>query len=162
MLGSCTATFRNCNISNQMFGIVAQEGAQLKLLECSVQGNLERDIHVGNNPSDMEIVGGSIGSVTYLARDVESVVESGAMQRQDAERAVADIARRKTEAARDARKKARATAGQLVMCHMCGKYEQGEEKFQCCAVCRSMVYCSRECQKQHWKKHKDDCVPYTK
>ena len=27
-----------------------------------------------------------------------------------------------------------------------------------CSACRSVVYCSRECQKKHWKKHKTRCA----
>lgn len=29
-----------------------------------------------------------------------------------------------------------------------------------CAACSLVVYCSKEHQKAHWKKHKNECVPY--
>ncbi len=31
-----------------------------------------------------------------------------------------------------------------------------------CAGCRQIFYCRRECQKKHWKKHKNECkvLPY--
>ena len=31
-----------------------------------------------------------------------------------------------------------------------------------CKRCKNQFYCSQECQKQHWKKHKKVCVPHTK
>jgi len=47
-------------------------------------------------------------------------------------------------------------------CAMCGipaaalKFLRGSDLLQC-GRCRVREYCSRECQKQHWKKHKKDC-----
>lgn len=29
-----------------------------------------------------------------------------------------------------------------------------------CAACSSVAYCSKKHQKIHWKKHKNECVPY--
>lgn len=29
-----------------------------------------------------------------------------------------------------------------------------------CAACSLIVYCSKEHQKAHWKKHKNECVAY--
>lgn len=29
-----------------------------------------------------------------------------------------------------------------------------------CAACSLVVYCSKEHQKAHWKKHKNECVSY--
>lgn len=40
---------------------------------------------------------------------------------------------------------------------ICGKKPTESEKFKACAVCRISHYCSSECQKAHWKIHKDEC-----
>ena len=32
-------------------------------------------------------------------------------------------------------------------------------KLKKCSRCRRVLYCSRRCQKSHWKKHKADCTP---
>ena len=43
-------------------------------------------------------------------------------------------------------------------CQGCGKMEL---KMKCCERCKSVFYCSRECQRGHWKlKHKKYCKPY--
>jgi len=40
----------------------------------------------------------------------------------------------------------------------CFKVEKTEKEFQCCGNCRIPVYCSRKCQKVHWKRgHKEVC-----
>ena len=41
-----------------------------------------------------------------------------------------------------------------VVCSYCGK---GGAKLSSCSACRGAVYCSRECQKGHWPKHKGAC-----
>lgn len=33
---------------------------------------------------------------------------------------------------------------------------------QSCAACRVVSYCGRDCQKTHWKQHKDECKTWTK
>ena len=33
------------------------------------------------------------------------------------------------------------------------------EKMKRCGGCKHAFYCSRTCQKQHWKKHKPNCIP---
>lgn len=47
-------------------------------------------------------------------------------------------------------------------CSQCGAMqrfspENPEGKLMKCAACKSVAYCSRECQKKAWKKHKVDC-----
>jgi len=40
-------------------------------------------------------------------------------------------------------------------CIRCGK----ANSHSLCARCQKVKYCSRECQKEHWKEHKQFCVP---
>lgn len=46
-------------------------------------------------------------------------------------------------------------------CAACNKPElfdgDGDEEFLACSGCHGTVYCSRECQKAHWKDHKTFC-----
>uniref|UniRef100_A0A7S3L3R3 MYND-type domain-containing protein n=1 Tax=Amphora coffeiformis TaxID=265554 RepID=A0A7S3L3R3_9STRA len=46
-------------------------------------------------------------------------------------------------------------------CAQCGVFESGNSVFSCCARCRVTFYCSKDCQRLHWKKsgHKEKCVP---
>lgn len=37
-------------------------------------------------------------------------------------------------------------------CAYCGK--EGNKR---CSRCKSVVYCSSDCQKAHWKQHKGEC-----
>ncbi|KAG7386635.1 hypothetical protein PHYPSEUDO_015419 [Phytophthora pseudosyringae] len=50
----------------------------------------------------------------------------------------------------------------LDCCSRCGAVQRftpdnPEGKLMTCGGCRSVAYCSRECQKKAWKKHKPDC-----
>ncbi|CAN0435888.1 unnamed protein product [Ectocarpus sp. 13 AM-2016] len=38
-------------------------------------------------------------------------------------------------------------------CSNCGK----DGSLRPCSRCRHVRYCSRDCQRQHWKDHKRDC-----
>lgn len=29
-----------------------------------------------------------------------------------------------------------------------------------CTNCKNVFYCTKECQKDHWKKHKNNCRPF--
>jgi prefoldin subunit 4 len=40
-------------------------------------------------------------------------------------------------------------------CSNCGKKE---EKLKLCSACKKTSYCSVDCQKAHWPKHKADCI----
>ena len=43
------------------------------------------------------------------------------------------------------------------ICACCGK-TKNEIKLMCCSRCRTFFYCSKECQKNHWRAgHKSDC-----
>jgi len=42
------------------------------------------------------------------------------------------------------------------MCENCGKQGGSMKR---CARCKKMKYCSKNCQRAHWKTHKQDCVP---
>ena len=44
---------------------------------------------------------------------------------------------------------------QAVGCQMCGKVGADHKV---CGKCKSVVYCSKECQKLDWKKHKTVCI----
>lgn len=46
-----------------------------------------------------------------------------------------------------------AAGGDLMKCAKCGK---GGKLMQC-ARCHKVAYCSKECQRQHWKSHKPAC-----
>lgn len=42
-------------------------------------------------------------------------------------------------------------------CFQCQKTDSDTEKMYQCSKCKSVYYCSKECQIQHWKKHKKQC-----
>ena len=42
---------------------------------------------------------------------------------------------------------------------ICGKWTRDDgTALQLCSLCRMVVYCSRECQKKDWGKHKSTCI----
>lgn len=46
----------------------------------------------------------------------------------------------------------------VIVCGYCSKIESPEEEFAVCSRCNFKPYCSRECQKLHWRIHKhEDC-----
>jgi len=48
-------------------------------------------------------------------------------------------------------------------CGFCGKIEQIKKSFKKCSQCQLVCYCSKICQKNHWKKiHKKTCKPLQK
>jgi MYND finger len=50
----------------------------------------------------------------------------------------------------------------MPLCAQCGKQTKsvaGSEKSKSCAKCRSVTYCSVDCQKADWEKHKTTCKP---
>ena len=42
------------------------------------------------------------------------------------------------------------------LCGNCASWCRNKKRW--CEGCRSMVYCSRSCQKQDWKRHKEGCI----
>lgn len=42
-------------------------------------------------------------------------------------------------------------------CNGCDKRESGSSKFKTCTGCKCSYYCSSQCQKEHWPKHKKEC-----
>merc|ERR1711959_606879 len=40
----------------------------------------------------------------------------------------------------------------------CENVESKVREFRICSRCKQPSYCSRECQKEHWKYHKYDCA----
>lgn len=45
------------------------------------------------------------------------------------------------------------------VCASCGARAEKLGQPLRCATCRTVLYCSRECQKQHWRTHKVKCKP---
>ena len=48
-------------------------------------------------------------------------------------------------------------------CKTCGKLNaelsEEEKKLKTCSKCKTVAYCSKECQKKDWEGHKKDCRP---
>ena len=42
-------------------------------------------------------------------------------------------------------------------CANCGKAEEDDNKLKTCTSCKMVKYCSRDCQRSHWPKHKKAC-----
>ena len=46
-------------------------------------------------------------------------------------------------------------------CKTCGKLNaelsKEKKKLKTCGKCKKVAYCSKECQKEDWKDHKEDC-----
>ncbi|KDR68109.1 hypothetical protein GALMADRAFT_283214 [Galerina marginata CBS 339.88] len=47
--------------------------------------------------------------------------------------------------------------GKISMCFTCDKTPEGDKEYRRCAKCRTVAYCSRECQKKDWSRHKPVC-----
>lgn len=45
----------------------------------------------------------------------------------------------------------------LLPCAYCDVLELAPKSYKKCSACRSVQYCSPQCQKSHWKSHKQDC-----
>ena len=43
------------------------------------------------------------------------------------------------------------------MCSMCNMIEEKDCNFMKCSNCKVSIYCSKKCQKKHWKSHKKYC-----
>lgn len=43
------------------------------------------------------------------------------------------------------------------LCENCNKYFEDRSRLLKCKTCRSVTYCSKQCQKNHWEIHKKDC-----
>ena len=61
------------------------------------------------------------------------------------------------------RKNAKAWSKYPLACINCGTFEEEQgRKHNQCSVCMNALYCSKECQKLHWKHHKADCKAYSR
>ena len=51
------------------------------------------------------------------------------------------------------------TASPLAPCAnmACAVHETRIKQFKCCSGCKSVAYCSKECQKDDWASHKGEC-----
>jgi hypothetical protein len=58
-----------------------------------------------------------------------------------------------------------ASNGCLMACTVCGRTDEqlsGHQRVQWCSSCHATQYCSRDCQKFDWKRHRKDCLPKEK
>jgi hypothetical protein len=55
-------------------------------------------------------------------------------------------------------KKKLGVGGAHVICAQCG-FNLTSTSGKKCSRCNTAYYCSRECQKKHWKMHKKECTP---
>lgn len=46
-------------------------------------------------------------------------------------------------------------------CAQCGKKEDGKITFSACPKCLSVCFCSNNCYRSHWPRHKDECSAMT-
>jgi hypothetical protein len=61
------------------------------------------------------------------------------------------------ETATDKEKEAEQEEETTKKCEGCDAAETSSGAFKLCAKCKQVRYCSRDCQKKHWKEHKKDC-----
>ncbi|KAG8843062.1 hypothetical protein FRB96_004379 [Tulasnella sp. 330] len=50
------------------------------------------------------------------------------------------------------------TRHDLTQCQQCWASKSGGARFQKCAKCLTAIYCSKECQRAHWRIHKSQCA----
>ena len=43
-------------------------------------------------------------------------------------------------------------------CELCGTTGTITKRLKICGSCQRVYYCTKECQKQHWKQHKILCL----
>jgi uncharacterized C2H2 Zn-finger protein len=50
--------------------------------------------------------------------------------------------------------------GKRGICHNCQEDSQEQEQLLKCGACKKVFYCSKECQKTHWKQggHREECA----
>jgi hypothetical protein len=46
-----------------------------------------------------------------------------------------------------------------LLCRKCKKSDDASERFKQCSRCKVTYYCGRDCQKDHWRIHKKECLP---
>eukprot|EP00571_Detonula_confervacea_P017044 CAMPEP_0172310316 /NCGR_PEP_ID=MMETSP1058-20130122/11417_1 /TAXON_ID=83371 /ORGANISM="Detonula confervacea, Strain CCMP 353" /LENGTH=114 /DNA_ID=CAMNT_0013023109 /DNA_START=55 /DNA_END=395 /DNA_ORIENTATION=- len=52
------------------------------------------------------------------------------------------------------------TGDNMFVCSNCLKEEPSDLEFADCSNCKAAAYCSKECQRAHWKQHKTRCPKF--
>ena len=130
----------------------------------STQNETRRRHFARHNPRPLPPVRNSSDDLQVLASDSSEAAEpsqehkaSEISEAGEADTAIPNSSIGRTDESRGTSRLDLGTRPQDGMCGNCGRQEQ-EERFLQCARCKAVVYCSRECQVQHWKSgHKASC-----
>jgi hypothetical protein len=154
--GKCTVTVKSCSIEKcKMHGIFIAIDCRGKvtLSDNSLKNNGCKNINNDSVDAYCEVV---VDGIVMSSRGgVMSQVQPNV--RAQLFEAAADITDpHETPATLNARSKVGLV---VIACGGCGVERNADVKFFTCSQCLEAKYCSKECQKKHWKRgHKLDCV----
>jgi hypothetical protein len=139
-------------------------GKDVVLEKCEVVGNGMVDIM--GSPGGIGGAGGLVG-VKVLDCKVGKVDSAGPVDARGVPtepggaEVMKKVVKEQRKQSKGLKKEAKQDSGVRQTCPGCGQVEGEDEvgagKFKKCTACKTVVYCSKECQKKDWKAHKAVC-----